>query len=454
MNTIITFLNRKSNLLVAIFFLLASQIFSQGKQNFVVFDIKDEINPRMVRFTQEAFKLANAKKATHVIIHINTYGGMVDAADSIRNIILDSKVPVIAFVNENAASAGALIAISCNKIYMSKGASMGAASVVNEQGEVMPDKYQSYMRAKMRATAESRGRDPRIAEAMVDSRIYIEGVNDSGKVLTFTTSEAIKNKYCDGEVQTLNELFKIEKLDEINAVRFQPTWIDNVLGFLLNPAVSGILILIMLGGLYYEMQAPGIGFPLAAAVIAAVLYFAPHYIEGLAAHWEILIFIAGIILIGLEIFVFPGFGVTGISGIILVVISLALSLLNNVGFDFTFTPTISILQSFATVIAAMVIGIFFFIFTGKGIMHSNVFKKMVLVDSQQSDHGFNAAPDEHVTDYVGQQGKTLTILRPSGKIVVNNAILNATAENSYIEHDTAIIVSRYENGTYWVRIQV
>nr|MBK9652152.1 hypothetical protein [Bacteroidota bacterium] len=193
---------------------------------------------------------------------------------------------------------------------------------------------------------------------------------------------------------------------------------------------------------------------MAAAVIAAVLYFAPHYIEGLAAHWEILIFIAGIILIGLEIFVFPGFGVTGISGIILVVISLALSLLNNVGFDFTFTPTISILQSFATVIAAMVIGIFFFIFTGKGIMHSNVFKKMVLVDSQQSDHGFNAAPDEHVTDYVGQQGKTLTILRPSGKIVVNNAILNATAENSYIEHDTAIIVSRYENGTYWVRIQV
>lgn len=425
---------------------------AQSKKKFVVFEIHEDINPRMVRYTQEAFKLAATIDATHVIVHLNTYGGMVDAADSIRSIILRSTIPVIAYIDENAASAGALIAISCNRIYMTHGASMGAASVVNEQGELMPDKYQSYMRAKMRATAESRNRDPRIAEAMVDSRIYIPGVNDSGKVLTFTTSEAIKNKYCDGQAGNMADVFKIEKLDEINAVRFEPTWIDDVLGFLLHPAVSGVLILIMLGGLYYELQTPGLGLPILAAVLAAVLYFAPHYLEGLAAHWEILLFVAGLILLALEVFVIPGFGVAGIGGIVLCIVSLALSLLNNKGFDFTLSPPIDILQSFATVIASMVVGLIMFIFTGKGIMHSHAFRKMVLTDTQKSGQDYTTTPVSETLPYVGMKGRSVTMLRPSGKIKVNNSILNATAEMGYVDNDVEVVVTKFENATYWVRL--
>ena len=174
------------------------------------FNFQSEVDRGMARIFSKALQEAHEQKADLFLIHLNTYGGMLDAADSIRIAILNSKIPVVVFIDPNAASAGALISIACNRIYMRSGSSIGAATVVTEQGEAAPDKYQSYMRGIMRATAEKRNRDPRIAEAMVDPRVVIPGVNDSGRVLTFTAEEALTNKYCNAIVETEADILKLE----------------------------------------------------------------------------------------------------------------------------------------------------------------------------------------------------------------------------------------------------
>lgn len=301
-------------------------------------DIKKEIGSTTWLYIQKGFVEAIEKKADAVLIHMNTYGGEVLYADSIRTKILNADLPVYVFIDNNAASAGALISIACDKIFMRPGGSIGAATVVNQTGEEMPDKYQSYMRATMRATAEAHGqdtiilgndttykwkRDPLIAEAMVDERTVVPNLIDSGKTLTFTALEAQKFGYCDGIAANVDEVItKYLQFESYQLITFQPTTIDNVKGFLMSSIFQGILIMLIIGGIYFELQTPGIGFPLAIAIAAALLYFAPLYIEGLAANWEILIFIIGLVLIALEIFVIPGFGVAGVSGIVLVLAGL------------------------------------------------------------------------------------------------------------------------------------
>ncbi|MBP6513452.1 MAG: S49 family peptidase, partial [Bacteroidia bacterium] len=260
-------------------------------------DIKEEISPGIARQVSKALTEAKAQQADLVMVRMNTYGGLLDAADSIRTLFLNSKIPVIVFIDNNAASAGALISIACEKIYMRKGASIGAATVVTEKAEALPDKYQSYMRSMMRSTAEARGRDPRIAEAMVDPRIAIEGVNDSGKVLTLTSTEALKLNYCNGIAESEQEALALAGITNYKTILYTPTLVDRMIGWLMHPAISGVLILLMLGGLYFELQQPGIGFPLIIAVLAAVMYFAPLYLDGLAANWEILLSVIGILLI-------------------------------------------------------------------------------------------------------------------------------------------------------------
>ena len=275
------------------------------------FELQDEVAPPLWRKVQLAFAEAQDQNADLILLRLNTYGGQVDLADSVRTRLLRSKIPVVVWVDNNAASAGALIALAANRIYMVPSASIGAATVVNQEGTPVPDKYQSYMRATMRATAEARNRNPRLAECMVDPGLGYPGVLDSGKVLTLTSSEAVRLGISDGTASSEDEVLQMLGVRQKEIVQQKLSAMDYFLQFLLNPAVSGILILLMLGGIYFELQSPGIGFPLVAALVAAALYFAPLYLEGLATNWEILLFIAGLLLIGLEIWIIPGFGWVG-----------------------------------------------------------------------------------------------------------------------------------------------
>lgn len=401
------------------------------------FDIKTEIMPGAARSVSKALKQASEQKADVIFIHMNTYGGMLDAADSIRTAILNNPIPSIVFIDNNAASAGALISIACNKIYMRSGASIGAATVVDQEAKPLPDKYQSYMRSMMRSTAEKRGRDPRIAEAMVDPRTYIPGINDSGKVLTFTANEAFINGYCDGIAETVEEVLKSENLSGSEIIEYRPTALDKFINWLLHPAISGVLILIIIGGIYFELQTPGVGFPLLAAAVAALLYFAPLYLEGLASHWEVLLILAGFILIALEIFVFPGFGVSGISGITLVIFGFVLTLLPNIGFDFTFTPNESILESMLTVLLSITLAIIMMFVFGGRVLKSKLFGKLVLQDAMTAQQGYISNTETSLLN-VGTHATAYTDLRPSGKIIQNGKVFTAVAESHFISKGTTV----------------
>ena len=429
---------------------LTEAVPSSGKKKVYTFDIKEEIGPPVWRKMQKAFEEANAWNADLILLHMNTYGGMVLHADSMRTKILNSKIPVWVFIDNNAASAGALISIACDSIYMRKGANIGAATVVNQTGEQMPDKYQSYMRGTMRSTAEAKGRNPDIAQAMVDASIKIDGVSDSGKVITFTASEAMKYGFCEGMHETVDEVLTENGFAEYELKTFVATGLDTFIGWMVNPAVSGILIMIIIGGIYFELQTPGIGFPIAASIIAALLYFTPLYLEGLAENWEVILFMVGIVLLGVEVFVIPGFGVAGVSGIALVMTSLILSLINNVGFDFEMTMPTQIINAFLTVILATVGGFFGSIYLAKTFLTTSMMSSMVLSSVQNKSEGFvGVNSKEH--ELIGKQGMASTILRPSGKVEIDGDIYDATALTSYIDKGEAIEVVKYETAQLFVR---
>lgn len=449
--------------IVLICFLVMSVVsFSQPDSTKLVYklNIKQEITKATWRQTQQAFEAADSLEADIFLIHMNTYGGTVLDADSIRTKILQSQIPVIVFVDNNAASAGALISIACDSIYMRPGGSIGAATVVNQTGQAMPDKYQSYMRSTMRATAEAHGkdtiitakdtilkwrRDPKIAEAMVDPRVFIEGIIDTGKVLTFTPTEAIENGYCEGTAENIKEVLKNVGVEKYEIVEYEPSWVERIIGFLVHPVISGLLIMAIVGGIYFEMQTPGIGFPLGIAVLAAVAYFAPLYLEGLAANWEILVFVVGVILIALEIFVIPGFGVAGILGILLIFTSLVLSLIGNVNFDFDGVEVNGLGIAITTVLLGVFGGFVLALYLGNRVFsaQSGPFKNMALKTVQPVDAGY-VSVETSLFGLKGKTGLSYTMLRPAGKVIIDNEIYDAVAENGFIEKGEKIVVTKIE----------
>jgi len=461
-------------ILLAIFsisFLSAGNLNNEGDpvtDKIIIFkyEMTEQIAPAIWRITKKSFEEAIKMGADYILIHMNTYGGLLDAADSIRTMILNSPIPVFVFIDNNAASAGALIAIACDSIYMRPGGSIGAATVVDQTGKPVPDKYQSFMRSTMRATAEAHGkdtiikgndtilqwrRDPKIAEAMVDPSIYIEGIIDTGKVLTLTTEEAIRYGFCEGEASSIKEVMELAGIDNYEIKEYKLSALDKIIGFLLHPIVSGLLIMLIVGGIYFELQSPGIGFPLAAAVVAAILYFAPLYLEGLAQNWELLIFIIGLILIVVEIFAIPGFGVAGISGIILVVGGLTLAMVDNVVFDFNFSYAFAtVVKSFFIVAIAIFLGFILSIWLGgKLFTAKKTFGNLALNRDMKSEDGFIGV-ESQPKELIGRTGIADSILRPSGKVIIDGDIYDAKAEYGYINKGEKVKVIRYETGQIYV----
>ncbi|MEO1099297.1 MAG: nodulation protein NfeD, partial [Bacteroidota bacterium] len=279
---------------------------AQTKQ-VMVMEIRSDIDPRMSRYVELALENAREMEADILIVDMDTYGGIVtDAKDIVEN-IMDFEKPIWVFINNDAASAGALISIACDSIYMAPGANIGAATVVTTDGTAAPDKYQSYMRSTMRSIAEEKGRDPKIAEAMVDQSIAIDSITKEGQVITFSTSEALKYGFCEAKVGSIEEVLERNEIKDYELTTYTLSSTEKIIAVFLNPFISGILILVIIGGIWFELQTPGVGFPIAAAILAAILYFVPYYMNGLAENWEIIAFFLGIILIAVEVFVIPGF---------------------------------------------------------------------------------------------------------------------------------------------------
>jgi membrane-bound serine protease (ClpP class) len=404
----------------------------------MVMELKSEIDPRTNRYVALALENAVKINADVIIIEMDTYGGVLTDAKEIVDKIMDWEKPIWVYINSDAASAGALISIACDSIYMAPGASIGAATVVDAAGERAPDKYQSYMRGIMRSTAEQNGRNPSIAEGMVDESIVIDSIKKEGQVITFSTSEAIKNGYCEAKVNSIEEILALNNVKAYTIEKFELSAVDKIVSIFLNPFISGILILIIIAGIYFEMQTPGIGFPLLAAGIALVLYLVPYYLNGLADNWEIIALFIGFALIAVEIFVLPGFGIAGIAGIVLTVGALILIMVNNDAFDFEFVPSESLVYAAASAFAGLFGGILFLFIGSSKLMQSKRFQAIALTETMDKEKGFVGT--FFPQNMVGKKGKSITVLRPSGKIEVEGKVYDAYSRGEYIESGSAIEV--------------
>lgn len=414
------------------------------------FKIDANIDPAMNRRVKLALEEAKKSEATLILIEMDTYGGSVTDADEIRTMILESEIPVYVFINKDAASAGALISIACDSIYMAPGASIGAATVVSGvDGAAAMDKYQSYMRSMMRSTAEANGRDPRIAEGMVDEKIEIEGITKAGSVITFSVSEAIKHGFCEGEYKSIDEILKAQNLDTAEIIAYEEDIIDKIISFFLNPAISGVLILIIIGGIYFELQTPGVGFPILAAVVAALLYFIPYYLNGLADNWEILVFILGIILLAVELFVIPGFGIFGILGIVSILGGLVLGMLPNQDFNFDFVPASQLFGALLTVILAALASVGLVFWLTPKINDWGAFSTITLSSTQESSEGYTSS--FYSNSLLGKEGIVHSRLRPSGRVEIDGEIYDATSRGDFIDQGEKIVVISTEGTSLKVK---
>ena len=411
--------------------------------------IDDNIDPRTNRYSKLLLEEASKSEYDIVVIEMDTYGGAVNDADDIRTRILDFNKPIYVWINKDAASAGALISIACDSIYMSSGASIGAATVVTGDGTQAPDKYQSYMRSIMRSTAEAKGRDPKIAEAMVDEDISVDSVSMEGKVITFSTKEAIKYGFCDAELNSVDEILVRQGIENYDIVEFELGSAEGIISFFLNPIVSSVLILLILGGLYFELQTPGIGFPIMASVTALILYLVPYYLNGVAENWEIVLFFVGIVLIAIEVFIIPGFGVFGVFGLFTSIGSLILIMLNNDFFDFTFVLSKDLVSSSLSVLISVFSFLLLVIFGGVKITDTKAFKKIALEETQESSKGFISK--KYSDELIGMKGKSFSVLRPSGKILINEKIYDAFTNGEFIEKNKKVEVISNEGSSLKVK---
>ena len=406
-----------------------------------VIHVEGLIDNGLYSYIERGLQRARSNNAAGVILQIDTFGGLVDAADNIRKSLLSSELPIVAFIDLNAASAGALISIATDSIYMASGGSIGAATVVDGSGTYASEKMQSYMRGIMRATAESTNRDPQVAEAMVDESVAIEGIIAEGKLLTLSTEEALRIGFIQGSAASIEDVMGIMGWTGLPVIDMQEVWAESVLRFLANPVVSSILMLMMLGGLYFELQTPGIGFPGIMAGIGSLLFFAPLYIMGLAQSWEIVLFIMGVILIVIEIFVIPGFGLAGISGISLVIFSLGVSLIGNVGLQFPEIGQIS--QAIWTMAITLILGVAMIASMVRYLPENIMFNTLVLSESTDRSRGYTGA-DTH-DELLGSEGVTVTALRPSGTALLNDRRIDVVSDGDFIEKGARVKVVETAN---------
>ena len=376
--------------------------------------LNQDVDPSSQRLVTLGLDKAAQAQADYVMLDLNTYGGAVNAADSIRAAILRCEIPVVAYINMQAASAGALISIACDSIYMKTGSSIGAATVVDQTGKVMPDKYQSFMRGMMRSTAQANGRDPHIAESMTDT----------ADVLSMTPVEAMEVGYCEGICESEYEVAQKVVGDGtfiIKNMEDDMTWLDKVIQFLLNPLLQSIFMMMIIGGIFVEIRTPGIGLPLLTAIAGALLYFAPGYLGHLVSYWEILLFVVGLVLIAMEIFVIPGFGVCGVTGIIALVVSLAFAMVDNIEL-FHWDGSLNLeplLMPLGIVIISASAAIFGSVWLVKKLYDTRSFDHIALRQEMKADEGFTGV----VTGLEALVGETVTVftdLRPSGKVITKD----------------------------------
>jgi membrane-bound serine protease (ClpP class) len=384
-------------------------------------------------FVQRAIAEANEAGAVAVVLDIDTPGGRVDAAERIADAISDAGLPVYAFVNRRAISAGALISLATNQIYMRPGSVLGAATPVTGEGQTAPEKMVSVMRSEFRALAEARGLDPRIAESMVDPDIAVEGVVPEGKLLTLSTEDAVRVGYAL-EVADWDALLATLGVPGATVVETRVNWAERTVRFLTHPMVAPFLLSIGFLGLLVEIKSPGLGLPGLAGLTSLGLFFGSHLIIGLAG-WEVLILLAaGLILVAVEVFVLPGFGVAGVLGVLAILASVFMSMVSSI-------PTQQDIMTALTVILASLLLTGFMAWQLiRRLPEDRRAKRILLQTTTSREQGYISGSAR--SELVGTDGVAITDLRPAGTGQFGEEYVDVVSEGGWVMSGTPIRVVR------------
>ncbi len=395
-------------------------------------------------FIERSLEEAHAAGAALVVLDIDTPGGRVDAAERIADAVRDSEVPVYALVNRRAFSAGALIALATDGIYMRPGSVIGAVTPVDGAGTKASEKIVSAMRSEMRALAEARALDPAVAEAMVDEDIEIDGVVESGKLLTLTTEEAVDLGYA-AEIEDFNALIAELGQGGAQAQTMTVNWAERIVRFFSHPVVAPFLLSLGFLGLLVEIKTPTFGMAGAAGLLSLAMFFGSHLLIGLAGLEDVIIFGAGLVLVGVEVFVIPGFGLFGLLGGVAILGGLYMSLLGTLPTMPDFTRAAMVLTTSILLVLVSAWALIRSMPGSSRLARSGIF----LLSRTDREVGYESAP--HRTELVGTEGTAITDLRPSGTALIGEERVDVVSESEWIQAGTPIRIVSAEGYRHVVR---
>jgi membrane-bound serine protease (ClpP class) len=400
-------------------------------------------------FIERVLDAAVAARAAAVILEVNTFGGRVDAAVVIRDALLRARVPTVAFVDKRAISAGALIALAAERIAMADGGTIGAATPVEigasgDSPRPVAEKTVSYVRKEFRATAETRKRPVRLAEAMVDADVEIPGLNAKGKLLTLTTEEALRHGIADFSANSVAAVLTALGLDGAEIRRVTPAWAETLVRFLTQPLVSSLLTTIGILGIILELRTPGFGVPGALGMLSLGLFFWGHWLARLAGFEEILLVAGGVVLLTIEIFVTPGFGLAGTLGLVALVGGLGLSLIGSgATWDVILGAARQVVLSLLLAIAASLAMLRFLPSLPFG-------RRLVLETELGAGEGFASAAAADLM-WLGKRGTAASTLRPAGIATFEGERVDVVSDGEFINAGDPITVVKVDGNRIVVR---
>lgn len=422
---------------------------AQARPIVYVIPIEGMIDMGLAPFVQRILNQAKRDSAAAVILEINTFGGRLDAAVVIRDALLSSPLRTVAFVNRRAISAGALIGLAAERIAMTNGGTIGAATPVlsgapGAAAAPVEEKSLSYVRKEFRATAESRKRPPAIAEAMVDADVAIRGLIEKGKLLTLTTEEALQHRVADFRADSIADVLTHFGLSGAELRHASPNWGERVLRLITQPLLASLLLSVAILGILIELRTPGFGLPGALGVASLVLLLGGHWVVQLVGWEELLLVAVGLALLALEVFVIPGFGLAGVAGVASVLAGLTLGL---VGHGATARAVVGAggRVGFSLVVALAVAMVVL-----RYLPRLPIGRRLMLETELTAGGGFASTP-EGDSLWLGRLGRTTSMLRPAGIAEIDGERLDVVSEGELIEADTVVVVSRVDGNRIVVR---
>lgn len=422
-----------STLCIVISGLMGYQTARVNAQPVVVINIKGEIDGAQAALVNRAVTDAESKKAQAIIIEIDTFGGLVDSAVQIRDRIGQTPVQTICYIKNRAWSAGALIALAHQHIAIAPGGSIGAAEPIPAT-----EKTIAALKAEFAATANQRGRNVKAAEAMVDKTLGFPGYAQPGQILALTDYQAVEVGFADMAAVDRNAVLAHYGLANGAILEYNITTRERVAGWLSNPTVKSFLLSVIFLAVFTEIKTAGMGIGATIGLFAALLFFGSQWLTGVAGWLELLLFISGILLIAIELYV-PGFGFWGISGTICILVSFFLTLGGNV-------IAINLLS------VSLVVAIAIFLLIIKFLPSSKLWTKLTLKESETLQAGFSSSQD--YSSYLGREGFVISFLRPAGMVNIDGIHLNVVSEGQYIEPGTKVKVVSVEGSRIVVRVCV